>query len=82
MTDILFTMVLLAAAQSGPGPSIGTRIDMRDRAQAVTPVTGYFLLPPKIPDCRTQAQVDEAVRAKQDGYFERCDPERFLRARR
>ncbi|MBA3668720.1 MAG: hypothetical protein H0W71_01425 [Sphingomonas sp.] len=35
---------------------------MRDRAGGPTPVTVLFLLPPKIPDSRTQAAVDEALK--------------------
>lgn len=77
MTNLML-MMFLAAAQVGPG--LGTRLDMRDRLQGPTPVTDKFLLPPKIPDCRTKEEADQAVAAKRAGEWEKCDPERFIRA--
>jgi len=72
------TLLLLLAFQSGPGPS--ERMLERDRTQGVTPVTGMFVIPPKIPDCRTKEEVDAAAEAKRAGEYEKCDPERFVRA--
>jgi hypothetical protein len=71
-------LLLLLAAQPAPGPS--ERMLERDRTQGPTPVTGMFLIPPKIPDCRTKEEVDAAAQAKAAGEFEKCDPERFIRA--
>ncbi len=78
MPQSLLMLLLLAAQQPGPGPS--ERMLERDRTQGATPVTGMFLIPPKIPDCRTKVEVDAAAQAKQAGEFEKCDPERFIRA--
>ena len=73
--------LLMVAAPTGVGPSPGEKMDMRDRTRGVTPASGLFLIPPKIPDCRTQLQADAALQAKRNGELEPCDPERFLRAR-
>jgi hypothetical protein len=77
MLQSLLLLLLLAAQQPGPGPS--ERMLERDRTQGVTPVTGMFLIPPKIPDCRTKEEVDAAAQAKLAGELEKCDPERFLK---
>ena len=73
--------LLLLAAQLQPGQGAAERVDGRDRIQGPMPVTDKFLIPPKIPDCRTQAQADAAVQAKRVGEYEKCDPERFIRAK-
>lgn len=77
--SVSLTLLLLLAAQQ-PGPGTAERMVDRDRTQGVTPVTDLFLIPPKIPDCRTKEEVDAAAQAKQAGEFEKCDPERFVRA--
>ena len=84
MTNLfLIVSALLAAGGggSGIGPDIGSRMDMRDRVQGPTPVTGMYLIPPKVPDCRTQAEVDSAIAARRLGDAEKCDTVRFLRGR-
>ena len=77
--SVSLTLLLLLAAQQ-PGPGTSERMVDRDRTQGVTPVTDLFLIPPKIPDCRTKEEVDAAAKAKEAGEFEKCDPERFIRA--
>jgi len=50
---------------------------MRDRTQGTTPVTGMFLIPPKVPDCKTDAQIQQALAEKADGIIpQSCDPPR------
>ena len=65
MTNLALLMFFAAAFQD-PGSGTANRDLMRDRAGGPTPVTDLFLLPPKIPDCRTQAAVDEALKAKRN----------------
>jgi len=80
MTNIALVMAALLM-QHAPGPGVGERTNP-DRFGGPTPVTDKFILPPKIPDCRTKEQADEALRAKQAGDLEPCDPERYNRAHR
>lgn len=75
-------LLFAAAAQSSPGQGLSEQFKLRDRAQGPTPVTGFFLIPPKIPDCRTSEEAQEAVKVKREGGFEACDPERFIRPKR
>jgi hypothetical protein len=77
---MLQLLALIALLQT-PGGGTAERFLERDRTQGPTPVTGMFLIPPKIPDCRTQAEVDAALEAKRRGDFEKCDTERFLKPR-
>jgi hypothetical protein len=78
MTNIVLIMAALLM-QHGPGPGVGERLNP-DRFRGVTPVTDKFILPPKIPDCRTKEEADQAVADKRAGEWEKCDPERFIRA--
>ncbi|HWJ58876.1 MAG TPA: hypothetical protein VNR68_04445 [Sphingomicrobium sp.] len=82
MTNMFLTVVMMVAAQGGPMNPNSERFQSRDRAIGVTAAQNTFILPPKIPDCRTQAEVDLAIQAKENGEYERCDPERFLKPRR
>ena len=78
MTNLLL-MTLMLMMQ--PGPGVGERTNP-DRFRGVTPVTDKFILPPKIPDCRTQEEDDRALADKRAGDWEKCDPERYNRAHR
>ena len=83
MTNMFLTIVMLVAAQGGPVTNPNSeRFQSRDRAIGTVAAQNMFILPPKIPDCRSQAEVDLALQAKQNGEFEQCDPERFLKPRR
>jgi len=60
-----------------PATGVGRMLDMRDRTQGTTPVTGMFLIPPKVPDCKTDAQIQQALAEKADGIIpQSCDPPR------
>lgn len=74
-------MVMLVAAQQ-PGPATSDRMLGRDRIQGVMPVSDKFLIPPKIQDCRTDADVRAALDARRSGDREPCDPDRMLRRAR
>jgi hypothetical protein len=71
-------MLMLLAAQQGPGPGSGDRMVIRERVQAPTPVTDLFLLPPKIPDCRNDQQIEQALAEKANGDRQSCDPPRSV----
>ena len=75
----LLTLLLLIQA---PGTGTSQRLLQRDRLQGPTPVTGMFLLPPKIKDCRTDAEIRAALDARRFGDQEPCDPDRMLRRTR
>ncbi len=82
MTNFVLLMAALFA-QAGTGGGGGIRVEgrmqMSDRIQGAMPVSDKFILPPKVPDCRTQSQVDAAVQAKRLGDAQQCDTERFLK---
>lgn len=66
----LFAVMLMAA----PGPGPGNIIQIRERVVAPTPVTGLFLIPPKIPDCRTDAEIQQSLAEKANGVSpQSCD---------
>ncbi len=79
MTNLAMLMFFAASLQD-PGTGPANRDLMRDQAGGPTPVTDLFLLPPKIPDCRTQEAVDQALKAKRNMEAQQCDPDRFVRA--
>ncbi len=72
-------LLLFLAAGPSIGPGVG-QLAEREQVRGQTPVTGMFLIPPKIPDCRTKDESDAAIAAKRAGEWETCDPERFIRA--
>lgn len=76
----LLMLMLLAAQQPGAGPS--ERVILRDPMQGPTPVTDKYLLPPKLKDCRTDAEVQAALDARRYGDQEPCDPDRMIRRAR
>lgn len=79
MSQLMLTMLLLAAPPVGGAPD---RVVYRERAVAVTPVTDKFLIPPKMKDCRTDADVRAALEARRYGDLEPCDPDPMLRRAR
>jgi hypothetical protein len=62
-------LMLLAAAQVGP--TIG---DHFAHAMEGTDPVYITLLPPKIPDCRTDEQIRRAEAQKANGEPQSCDP--------
>ncbi len=75
----LLTLIMLVQT---PGPSAAEKFLQRDRMQGPTPVTDKFLLPPKLKDCRTEADVRAALDARRFGDQEPCDPDPILRRTR
>jgi hypothetical protein len=69
----LFVLFAAAAAQ-GPGPGPGESPILRDRAVGVTPAANIYILPPKVPDCRTPEQEQEALAQRANGEREVCEP--------
>ncbi len=70
-------LAMLLVAQPTPGAGVGHVVDMRDRTQGVTPVTDKWIIPPKVPDCKTDAQIQQALAEKADGIIpQSCDPPR------
>lgn len=78
MTNLIVMMAVLMM-QPAIGPGVGERTNP-DRFRGVTPVTDKFILPPKIPDCKTKEEADQALADKRAGEWEKCDPERYNRA--
>ena len=80
MLQLMMTMLLLAAAP----PIVGgpERVNLRDRLEGPMPVNDKYLLPPKLKDCRTEADVRAALEARRYGDQEPCDPDRMLRRAR
>lgn len=72
--------LLLLAQMPGSGPS--HRVILRDPLQGPTPVNDKFVIPPKLHDCRTDAEVRAALEARRYGDQEPCDPDRMLRRAR
>ncbi len=80
MVPLMLTMLLVAAAPPIVGsPDPGAQ---RERTQGVMAPTNTFLLPPKIKDCRTDADIRAALEARRYGDQEPCDPDRMLRRTR
>ena len=75
-------MHLLIALLLAPMPSTGSIGDNRsllfDRAQAPTPVTDKDLRPRKLPDCRSDAEVQITLDQIRHGEAELC----FIRDKR
>ena len=67
MEPILALFAMVASA----GPSIGDRMMPMGGPQAVIDKT---VLPAKIPDCRTEAQIQKALAEKANGLLQSCDP--------
>ena len=74
-------MLLALAAQNTPAPTTGDRVIFRDPIQGPTAVTDKFLIPPKIPDCRTDAQIQQALAQRANGELESCDLPKAYRRR-
>lgn len=75
----LFLILMLAMVPQGVGSGPSQRV-AQEGTSAPTPVTGLFLIPPKIPDCKTKEEADQALADKRAGEWEKCDPERYNRA--
>ena len=70
----LLPLLFLAGAPGLIAPGVG---QLRERPLSATPVTGMFLIPPKVPDCRTDAQIQQALAEKAAGIMpQSCDPPR------
>jgi len=67
MEPILALIAMIAA----PGASIGDRLMPMGGPQGVIDKT---ILPSKIPDCRTEAQIQRALAEKANGLPQSCDP--------
>ena len=65
-------MLMLLAAQSGPGPGSPARIDLRDRLQGPTPVMDKFLIPARPPNCRTAEEEQIALEQIRHGELGQC----------
>ena len=80
MLQLTLTMLMLAGAP----PVVGgpERVMLRDRIEVAMPVNDKYLLPPKIKDCRTAADVRAALEARRYGDQEPCDPDPMLRRAR
>ncbi|HEX6661205.1 MAG TPA: hypothetical protein VF067_04985 [Sphingomicrobium sp.] len=74
MAMMFGTLMLLAAAQVGP--SIG---DHFAHAMEGTDPVHIIMLPPKIPDCRTDAEIQRARAEKANGDPQSCDPPKEAR---
>jgi hypothetical protein len=70
MLELIVPMLLFSQEISG----VPSRIELRDRLQGVTPVTGFVILPPKVPDCRTAEEEQAALEQRRAGVPEMCDP--------
>jgi hypothetical protein len=80
MVQLMLTLLFLAAAP--PMGGAPNRVILRDRLEGPTPVTDKFLIPPKLKDCRTEADVRAALEARRYGDLEPCDPDPMLRRAR
>jgi len=78
---MLQLMMLMLLVQT-PGSGTADRLLQNDRLQGPTPVSDKFLLPPKLQDCRTEADVRVALDARRYGDQEPCDPDPMLRRAR
>jgi hypothetical protein len=76
----LFLLMLLAAPQM-PG-SLPDRVILRDPMQGPMPVTDKVLIPQKIPDCKTDAEIQKALAEKVNGDLQSCDPPKSAYQRR
>jgi hypothetical protein len=63
--------ILALIAMLGAPATIGDRLMPMGGPQAVIDKT---VLPPKIPDCRTDAQIQRALAEKARGLPQSCDP--------
>ena len=72
-------MLMMAVTPVGPGP--GNFTSIRERIQAPSPVTDLYLIPPKVPDCRTDAEIQQALAQKANGDPQSCDPPKSVQRR-
>lgn len=70
----MLQLLLMMFAAMPPSAGVPDRVILRDPQQGPTPVTDLFVIPPKIPDCRTDEQIRHALQEKADGYLQSCDP--------
>ena len=71
MLELVVPMLLYSQAAISGVPA---RVDLRDRLQGPTPVTGFVILPPKVPDCRNSEEEQVALEQRRAGVPEMCDP--------
>ena len=78
----MLQLLLLVLAAVPPGAGMPDRVILRDPQNGPTPVTNLYLIPPKLHDCRTDAEVQAALEKRRYGEQEPCDPDRMIRRSR
>ena len=71
MLQLFALMLAVGPPTIAPGAGI---LDMRDRTQAVGPVSDKWILPPKIYDCKTEAEDRAALDQRLHGETPQCWP--------
>ena len=69
MLQLVIPLLLAAPVMNG----IPDRVIVRDPT-GPTPVTDLWIIPPKIPDCRNDQQIQQALAEKANGDPQSCDP--------
>jgi hypothetical protein len=79
MLQLVIPLLLAAPAMNG----VPDRVIFRDPT-GPTPVTDLWIIPPKIPDCKNDQQIQRALAEKANGDPQSCDPPKStaLRQRR
>jgi hypothetical protein len=70
-------MLQLIMAMLVAGPEMGgvpDRVILRDPQNGPTAVTDLWIIPPKVPDCKTDQQIRQALEEKARGDQQSCDP--------
>jgi hypothetical protein len=71
MLQLAIPIFLFAAPVMNGVPD---RVIFRDPQNGPTPVTDLWIVPPKIPDCRNDEQIQKALAEKANGDPQSCDP--------
>ena len=69
MLQLIIPLLLAAPTMS----TVPDRVLVRDPT-GPTPVTDLWIIPPKIPDCKNDQQIQRALAEKANGDPQSCDP--------
>ena len=70
MLQLVLSMLLAAPPMNG----VPDRVIFRDPQNGPTPVTDLWIIPPKVPECKNDQQIQQALDQKAHGELQSCDP--------
>ena len=70
----MLQLIIFMLAAVPPNQGIPDRVVFRDPLQGPTAVTDLWIIPPKLPDCRTAQEEEVALDHRRHGEMEQCAP--------